>query len=204
MSQTRIIIFAKAPLPGQAKTRLIPALGAEGAARLARQMLLSTLARGLTADLGPVELCMSPNPRDPAWADIPLPPGLILSDQGDGDLGERMARAAKRGLAQSPRVLLIGTDCPALIPARLRSTADQLHRKDAVIHPALDGGYVLLGLTRFHPRLFTDIPWSTSQVGSITLARLDELGWSCHRAEPLPDIDEPGDLHHLPEHGINS
>lgn len=198
MNQTRIIIFAKAPLPGQAKTRLIPALGVDGAARLAKHMLLSTLTRSLAAELGPVELCMSPGPEHPAWRDIPLPPGLILSDQGGGDLGERMARAAERGLAQTPRVLLIGTDCPALTAARLRAAATRLDDHEVVIQPALDGGYVLLGLTRFHPRLFADIPWSTDRVAALTLGRLDELGMSCHRAEPLPDIDEPQDLRQLP------
>ncbi|OIN04507.1 TIGR04282 family arsenosugar biosynthesis glycosyltransferase [Oceanisphaera psychrotolerans] len=204
MSQTRIIVFAKAPLPGQVKTRLIPALGPEGAARLARKMLLSTLERSLAAGLGPVELCMSPGPTDPAWQGLPLPPGLTLSDQGDGNLGERMARAAERGLAQAPRVLLTGTDCPALTPARLRAAAEQLHRHDMVIHPALDGGYVLLGLTRFSPRLFADIPWSTAQVAPLTLSRIDELGWSLHRAEPLSDIDEPGDLDRLSAHWCSS
>ncbi|WP_116473025.1 TIGR04282 family arsenosugar biosynthesis glycosyltransferase [Zobellella maritima] len=204
MNRARIIIFAKAPRPGLAKTRLIPALGAEGAARLARHMLLSTIERSLAASLGPVELCMTPTPDDPAWADIPLPTKLICSDQGAGNLGERMARAAARGLTQAPRVLLIGTDCPALTPLRLQAAAERLNRHDAVIHPALDGGYVLLGLTRFSPRLFADIPWSTAQVGPITLARLDALGWSYHKAEPLSDIDVPGDLHLLPDHWINS
>ncbi len=204
MNQTRIIIFAKAPLPGLAKTRLIPALGAEGAARLARHMLLSTLERSLAAELGPVELCMSPGPTDLAWQNIPLPSGLVCSDQKGGNLGERMARAAESGLAQNTRVLLIGTDCPALTPARLRFAAAQLNDHDSVIFPALDGGYVLLGLTRFSPRLFADIPWSTEQVAALTLSRIAELGWSLHLAESLPDIDEPGDLHQLPDHWLRS
>ena len=204
MNQTRIIIFAKAPLPGLAKTRLITALGAEGTARLARKMLFSTLEHSLAADLGPVELCMSPGPTDPAWQNIPLPSELVCSDQRGGSLGARMARAAARGLAQHSRVLLIGTDCPALAPAQLRSAAEQLNDHDAVIHPALDGGYVLLGLTRFSPRLFEHIPWSTEQVAALTLSRIAELGWSLHQAEPLPDIDEPGDLHHLPDHWLIS
>lgn len=203
MSRARIIIFAKAPVSGLAKTRLIPALGADGAARLARSMLYATLERSLAAGLGPVELCITPAAADPAWRDIPLPPEIVTRTQGEGDLGARMARAARHGLTQDARVLLIGTDCPALTPALLRGAADQLHRHDVVMHPALDGGYVLLGLRRFSPRLFEDIPWSTAEVASLTLARIEQLGWSLYRGASLPDIDEPEDLCRLPAAWLN-
>ncbi|MDD2875278.1 MAG: glycosyltransferase, partial [Azoarcus sp.] len=90
MKPTRIIIFAKAPVAGYAKTRLIPALGAEGASRLARRMLAHTVGNALRANLGPVELCAAPSTVDPAWRELALPPELQWSEQGEGDLGARM------------------------------------------------------------------------------------------------------------------
>ncbi|MEO7105314.1 MAG: DUF2064 domain-containing protein, partial [Rhodoferax sp.] len=95
-SPCRLVIFAKAPVAGAVKTRLIPALGAQGAAALAQRMLLHTLQQALASGAGPVELCMSPAPDAPAWTGIDLPEGIERSDQGEGDLGERMARAVHR------------------------------------------------------------------------------------------------------------
>jgi rSAM/selenodomain-associated transferase 1 len=201
VSATRIVVFAKAPQPGRVKTRLIPALGADGAAALAAHMLAHTLAAAAEAAPGGVELCASPAPDDPAWQGIALPAALRWSAQGEGDLGARMAGAAQRVLADGERVLLIGTDCPALDAARLRAAARALDATDAVIIPSFDGGYVLLGLRRFDPTLFADIVWSTSSVAAVTLARLRALGWT-HRVLPaLHDIDLPEDLVHLPAGG---
>ncbi|GGB51264.1 hypothetical protein GCM10011502_25470 [Oceanisphaera marina] len=193
---TRIIIFAKAPVAGRAKTRLMSVLGAEGAARLARHMLTSTVDACLGAAIGPVELCMSPSLNHPEWADINLPLALELSHQGEGDLGCRMARAAHRALVDhgAQQVLLVGTDCPQLSPELLRHSARCLSSLDAVLHPTRDGGYALLGLRQFNPHLFTDMPWSTPQVAALTQTRLAALGWRYQRAEQLQDIDEPQDL----------
>ncbi|MFZ0791908.1 MAG: TIGR04282 family arsenosugar biosynthesis glycosyltransferase, partial [Chromatiaceae bacterium] len=119
--------------------------------------------------------------------------------QGDGDLGARMGRAARRVLLGEERVLLIGTDCPALSEGHLRAAAEALDSHDAALHPALDGGYPLLGLRAYHPSLFADIPWSTREVAALTLARLQALKWCVWLGESLPDIDEPADLIHLPE-----
>lgn len=193
-----LLIIAKAPLPGQAKTRLIPALGAEGAAQLAQLFLQRTLASALEAKVGPVELCASPPPDSDAWRQIQLSPNLTLSDQGQGDLGERMARASERVLDRSGPVILIGTDCPALTPERLRAAARQLQSTDALLYPSHDGGYVLLGLRRFDLSLFRDIPWSTESVDALTRARIRALGWSLTIGETLQDIDDPEDLAHLP------
>ena len=98
MTSTRIIVFAKAPQPGFAKTRLIPALGAEGAAELAQQMLSNTLFEALAADIGTVELCSTPKIDDIAWQGIALPLGIEITDQGEGDLGARLARASERAI----------------------------------------------------------------------------------------------------------
>ena len=200
MTPIRIIIFAKAPLPGFAKTRLIPALGAEGAARLAQRMLRHTVSEALAADAGEVELCVSPDPTSPQW--------LAFHDatwnvgwhaQGEGDLGERLARATRRATASGRRVLLIGTDCPGLTARHLRMAASELRNHDAVIAPSLDGGYVLLGLQQFHASIFQGVAWSTDSVAHETLFRVDKLGWSVARLPMLRDIDEPDDLRFLPE-----
>ncbi|HEX8584382.1 MAG TPA: TIGR04282 family arsenosugar biosynthesis glycosyltransferase [Allosphingosinicella sp.] len=187
MRPTRTVIFAKAPVPGRVKTRLIPALGAAGAAKLAAEMLEQTAAEALASGLE-VELCGEPDPT--TWYDGPA---LHLTAQGEGGLGERLGRAAERVLA-TQNILLIGADCPALDSPRLRAAAGALETHDAVIHPAEDGGYVLLGLRRFDPSLFEGIAWSTSTVAAETLKRIAELGWSTDVRETLSDVDEPSDL----------
>lgn len=198
MNTTRIVVFAKAPRPGRVKTRLIPALGEAGAARLAEYMLHHTLGAAWAADIGPVELCIDPPPGNADWHGFHLPPGVQTSAQGEGDLGARMARAARRSLDADQRVLLIGTDCPQLDVQTLRDAALLLDMHHAVMHPARDGGYVLLGLSAFHPALFDDMPWSTAQVATLTRERLAALGWRAAVGRTLADIDEPDDLVHLP------
>lgn len=198
MTPLRIVVFAKAPHPGQVKTRLIPALGAQGAAALAERMLRHTLAEALAAKLGTVELCRSPS-EDPywlAWRDID---GLDLSDQGDGDLGARMARATERIIERGQAALLIGTDCPALERSQLQLIAAALRETDAVMVPAHDGGYVALAVRRFHPRIFAGIPWSTAAVAAATLDQLHGLGWAVTVMAAEHDIDEPEDLSRLPQ-----
>lgn len=197
---TRIVVFAKAPLAGLAKTRLIPALGAKGAADLARDMLIHTLDQALAAGVQAIELCMSPAPSDPAWQGGPLPRAVEQTDQGDGDLGARMSRALGRALAlQQGPVLVIGTDCPALNAAQLSEAARQLGHYDAVLLPASDGGYVLIGLQAPCPSLFTDMAWSTPVVATETLRRMARVGLNVWQGPTLHDIDEPSDLKYLPE-----
>ena len=196
---TRIVVFAKAPVPGRVKTRLIPALGAEGAAKLARGMLEHTLEEAASSGLD-FELCGDPDAAE--WGD--LLPEAAFAWQGEGGLGERLARAAERVLREGANILLIGADCPALDQARLRAAAEALGTHDAVIHPATDGGYVLLGLRRFHPSLFEGIAWSTASVAQQTLDRIAALGWSVHIADTLADVDEPSDIPVIPaEAGIS-
>ncbi|MGY8904711.1 MAG: TIGR04282 family arsenosugar biosynthesis glycosyltransferase [Burkholderiales bacterium] len=195
---TRIVVFAKAPQPGQVKTRLIPALGASAAAALAQRMLTHTLAQAVAAQLGPVELCASPAIDHPDWHGVTLPNGVVCTAQGEGDLGARLARASLQALARSPAVLLIGTDCPALDAALLRQAAEQLRRADAVLLPATDGGYCLLGLKRHDASLFSQMPWSTPVVAALTLLRCAALGWQVWQGAALTDIDEPADLAALP------
>ena len=185
-----IAIVAKAPVAGRVKTRLIPALGAQGAADLARAMLEDTLAA--CAMVGPPLLCTDPEPDHPDWRGL-IPAGTATAAQGEGGLGQRLARVAE-GVLETEPVMLIGTDCPELTAARLHEAWSALAEHDAVIHPAHDGGYALLGLRRFHPSLFEGIAWSTASVAADTISRVRALGWSLHIGETLHDVDEPEDL----------
>lgn len=195
----RIIVFAKAPRAGFAKTRLIPALGAGGAAALATRLLTHTLHEALRAEVGEVELCRTPL-NDPLWQTLVLPPGIRVSDQEGCDLGERLARAAHRSLAAGQPCILIGTDCPALDAPALREVTEHMRTHDAVMVPASDGGYVALGLRQFVPSIFSDMAWSTEVVAQETLNRLARADMSVHQMPVLHDIDEPADLQHLPQH----
>ncbi|MBA3677921.1 MAG: TIGR04282 family arsenosugar biosynthesis glycosyltransferase [Sphingosinicella sp.] len=189
----RIVIFAKAPVPGKVKTRLIPALGAEGAAGLAKQMLFTTCREALLAGIGKVELCFA---HDPAWSGD-LPSGVKVTDQGPGHLGERLTRAASRVTSEGDGIIFIGTDCPSLDARRIANACHALDSNDAVLLPTFDGGYALVGINRFDPSIFDGIAWSTSSVATDTIARFRALGWSLHIGDMLRDIDEPEDLSHL-------
>jgi len=195
---TALIVFAKAPVAGAVKTRLIPALGAEGAAALAEWLLAHTLAAAVAAGFDHLELCVAPDTSHPAFGALAAAHGLALTVQGEGDLGARMDRALTRVLRCHRHALLIGTDAPALDAARLRDAAQALHGADAVFVPALDGGYALVGLQRAQPALFQGIAWSTAQVMAQTRTRALAAGLAWAECDPVADIDEPVDLIHLP------
>ena len=195
-----LIIFAKAPVAGQAKTRMIPALGAQGAARLAQQLLLHAVQQAAQVPWDALELCVSPDTTHPAFAqakDMAQCP-LSWSVQGDGDLGKRMHRAFVRGLSRHAVVLLMGTDAPGLTAQVLQQAAQSLQTHDAVFVPAWDGGYALVGLRRPVPELFEGMVWSTPDVMAETRMRAHQAGLSWHELAPVHDMDEPSDLHHLP------
>ncbi|HSQ72223.1 MAG TPA: TIGR04282 family arsenosugar biosynthesis glycosyltransferase [Rubrivivax sp.] len=198
-ASTVLIVFAKAPVAGQAKTRLMPALGAAGAAELAARLLERAVAAGMSAGFDVVELCAAPDASHPTFGRLAARhAGLQLSVQGDGDLGARMHRALTRRLVDCGRVLLIGTDAPALDAAALRTAAQALAGHDAVFVPALDGGYALVGLSRPQPDLFTGMPWSTPRVMAETRERARRAGLRWAELPAVADIDEPADLIHLP------
>ncbi|MES2832915.1 MAG: TIGR04282 family arsenosugar biosynthesis glycosyltransferase [Pseudomonadota bacterium] len=193
-----IIIFAKAPMAGLAKTRLIPALGADGAAALAERMLDWTLAAATAADIGPVILCCTPTTGHPAFASAVEQYGVILGEQGEGDLGARMNRALTLALQNHSAALVIGTDCPTLDADHLRRAASMLRTTPAVFIPATDGGYVLAGLSVPMPTLFEAIAWSTDRVMAQTRERLTSIKVVAAELSPMQDIDVPADLMHLP------
>jgi uncharacterized protein len=192
--QINIAIMAKAPMPGLAKTRLIPALGAEGAAELQRALILRTVATALEAGIGPVSVWSSPNIQHRLFQDIASRHPVQLHDQSAGDLGERMHAAFVAATALSP-TLLIGVDCPSMAPAHLRRCGECLRRgDDAVFLPAEDGGYVLVGLRRPQARLFRGIEWGSSTIMAITRERVRQLNLIWSEPETLWDLDRPDDL----------
>jgi uncharacterized protein len=211
---TAIVIFAKAPLPGFAKTRLAPALGEVGAAALAQRMLEHTVQQAAQAGLGAVEICTTPSTPTrnethntqpsihpsihPIIEQAAQQHGASLTLQGEGDLGQRMHRALERVLAQNSQALLIGTDAPALDAPLLRRAAAALATHEVVFVPALDGGYALVGLRRADPRWFLGLTWSTPRVMQHSRERLQAAGVSWAELPPVADIDEPSDLVHLP------
>lgn len=187
--QPTVALFAKYPVAGQAKTRLIPALGAEGAARLHRRLVERTLATIRASGLPfAVHGTGAPLADFATW----LGADVNLVDQGVGDLGARLARVA------TPTILL-GADIPGLAAGHLVSAAQALQTTQAVIGPATDGGYYLLGLPRPLPFLFNDMPWGTSSVLELTMMRLSARGIVPAMLEPLADCDRPEDLAHWPE-----
>jgi rSAM/selenodomain-associated transferase 1 len=192
-----VAILAKAPLPGLAKTRLIPALGAEGAAQLQARLIARTLATACAAKVGPVTLWAAPEESHFHALVDELP--VALARQADGDLGARMLAAFT---ARSP-ALVIGADCPTLEPNHLRQAADALRAgSNAAIIPAEDGGYVLIGLERPQPALFARMPWGTDQVLAETRRRAERLGLALRELAPLWDVDVPEDLERLRRAGL--
>ncbi|WP_439606789.1 TIGR04283 family arsenosugar biosynthesis glycosyltransferase [Hydrogenophaga sp.] len=190
-----VAVLAKAPVPGLAKTRLMPALGAAGAARAQRGFALQTLATARAAGTGPLTLWCAPDAGQRFFRALRRRHGVTAVAQAEGDLGHRMATAMATHFARAPRtpLLIVGTDCPVLTPAHLQQAADALHTHDAVLIPAEDGGYVLLGLHRPLPAVFVGVDWSTPQVLAQTRERLRDTGASWQEMPALWDVDEPAD-----------
>jgi len=195
-----VMVFARAPTPGEAKTRLIPALGEAGAAALHRRLVMHSLRAAADARIGPVELWCTPDTRDPFFSECERRLGASLHAQGEGDLGARMQRAFESALARVRRAILVGSDIPALSAQYLRDADQTLVRgDDAAIAPAEDGGYALIGLSRCDPELFRDIPWGGPEVLAETRRRMAALSWRCRELPALWDVDRPEDLERLPE-----
>jgi len=188
-------VFAKAPQPGEVKTRLIPVLGAEAAAELHCRLVRHTLSTVAVARVGSIEIWTTP-PTDSAFIQVcKRLLGLPLLLQPEGDIGARMSFALRDGLARSAQVLLVGTDVPTIDHDDLRAARRALQDgADAVLGPAEDGGYWLIGLRRHDPSLFEGIAWSTGEVLAGTRQRLRALGWQWHELAPRWDLDRPEDL----------
>jgi hypothetical protein len=194
----KILIFAKAPVPGACKTRLIPILGREGAARLAGELLNSAVERACQTRLAPVELWCAPDTSHSLFRQLAGRYPLSLQAQRGTDLGERMGGALRVALASAERAVLIGTDCPDLDAAYLEHALDALGEVPVVLGPAADGGYVLLGVNRDAAAaldaLFAVMPWGSDSVAAKTRERIRAAGLRWAELATLVDIDRPEDL----------
>lgn len=199
MPGLRILVMAKAPIPGAVKTRL--RLDPVRAGRLQEALISDTVekARAVFAT-APVTVAASPAEHLESVRPL-VGPEVSLVAQPEGELGERMLAGA-RGLfaeAEGP-VIVLGTDAPTLPPENIREAARSLvgeDRHDAALVPSEDGGYVLIGLHAPHAALFEGIEWSTARVSGQTLAAADRAGLSVYETSPWYDVDEPEDLERL-------
>lgn len=198
----RIAIFAKAPVAGQVKTRMQPALSPKDSAELQAKLIRQTINTALKSGVAPVQLWCSPDISHPeftrqqqGYADR-----LELQSQQGDDLGQRMALAFKHNHLHD-FTILIGTDCPLLTPMHLQQVASELQSHDVIFIPADDGGYVLIGGIG-RPHCFKQIDWGTEKVLAQSLSALDRQQQSYRLLPSLPDLDHPCDLAALPKQTI--
>ena len=200
---TAVVVFARAPRPGMVKTRLAGLLGAEGAAGLHARLVKRTLETARAAGFRRIELHGAPDCDDPFFRFCAGHYGVTLTAQAPGDLGARMLAAFEAALATHARVLLVGSDCPALTARHLRQAERALREgTDAVLVPCEDGGYALVGLRRVEAKLFECIAWGSVSVMAETRDRLKQLGWTWREFETLWDVDRPEDYDRLLASGL--
>jgi len=193
--QVSIAILAKAPIPGFAKTRLIPAIGAHAAAILQERLTERAVATALAANVGPVTLWCSPDATHTTFLKLVARLRITLRPQPEGDLGSRMLAAT---VASAGPVLVLGTDCLALTEVHLCSAANAFRDgTDVILIPADDGGYVLIGTRSAQPALFAGIAWGTQAVLAETRARVIAHRLVLTERPPLWDVDTESDLARL-------
>ncbi|WP_019531713.1 TIGR04282 family arsenosugar biosynthesis glycosyltransferase [Dasania marina] len=189
----KILVFAKAPVAGQVKTRMQPQLSPAQSAQLHKELLGHCLTTLQQARLAPVQLCYSGEHE--CWQGLRQRYCLEIVEQGKGDLGQRMAGAAVHALVDAEAVLLLGADCPFIDAAYIAQALQRLQQGvDVVFGPAEDGGYVLLGFKRLWPQLFSGISWGSDQVLAQSCSALKGVDSRYHCLAPLADIDRPEDL----------
>ncbi len=197
MAELLIAQLARAPVAGQVKTRLLPALNPQRAADLHAAMVLYTCRR--LAPAGTLQLWVDGDSADPLFqACLAAGADSVQQQRGD-DLGARMAHIVSVGLEKFDKVILAGSDAPGLNASHVARVAAALDGADAAFVPATDGGYVMLGLKARSPELFAGLPWGTDRVLELSLAALAESGKRVKVLDPLPDVDRPDDLRFLPE-----
>jgi rSAM/selenodomain-associated transferase 1 len=193
-----IMVFARAPVPGKTKTRLIPALGTEAAAHLHAYLIDRTLSLLMAIDNVNVTLWCMPSPDDAFFQSCAERYGVGLSAQHGDSVGSSMHHAFGKALESAPWAIVVGTDCPELqIDDVQRAIEAMQNGMDAVAGPAYDGGYYLLGLRQASSHLFENIPWGTEQVWAMTQDRLHTLGWSWETIARRHDLDRLEDLEYL-------
>ncbi len=191
----RILIFAKAPVPGEVKRRLAKTLGADEATKVYEAMLEYVVAMAARSGLSPITLCVTPDSGHPLFQSLSERFGVELEPQRGADLGERMAHALESALETAEYAILIGSDCPLLDEAYLAQALEGLAQgAEAMFGPAEDGGYVLVGLRRSEPALFRDLPWGGERVMAITRERCAEKAIRLKELAVLYDIDRENDF----------
>jgi len=195
-SAARILVFARVPQAGCVKTRLIPALGAAGACAVHATLVERTLELAMQVG-APVELWLDGAPDHPSVAAWRSRYPLCVRWQRGAGLGARMGEALRQTLRTSRSALLLGCDCVTLTERDLRFALSKLRSLDAVIAPARDGGYVMLGVSRPADTLLHRIPWGTSHVLAVTRRRMHSRGWSYRLLHWQHDVDRPADLHRV-------
>jgi len=192
-----LIIFTRYPEPGITKTRLIPALGAVGAATLQRQMTEYVLAQAqLMQSIERVCVQVRFAGGNKQLMQNWLGNNIECLAQGEGDLGQKMANSLISAFHnQTKSAVIIGSDCPGLTPLLIAKAFQQLHLgSDLVLGSAIDGGYYLIGINRFIPQLFAGISWGSDRVFEQTVAIAESLNLATAYLPPLADIDRPEDL----------
>lgn len=193
-----VIVFARAPLPGRAKTRLAARLGAWRAARLQARLTHRALQSALASRCGVVELHCTPSARHPFFLFERRRLGIALREQSGRDLGERMHRALAAALRRHRYAILIGVDAPELRARDLRRALRVLRSgRDVVLAPAEDGGYALIGCRRAPRPLFERVEWGGDEVWRQTVRRLERLRMRWRALRTVWDIDRPEDLARL-------
>jgi rSAM/selenodomain-associated transferase 1 len=195
-----VAILAKAPIPGTVKTRLVMMLGVHGAATLQERFTRRAVETAVAADIGPVKLWGSPDEQHVSFQGLAEQFPLTLLPQPPGDLGRRMYAAIVQAAAPT---IVIGTDCPALTAQHLQAAAAVLRGgTDAVVLPADDGGYVLIGSRRPEAAVFADIAWGTDTVMTETRRRLTQSALSWREPAQLWDVDRPSDVRRMRREGF--
>lgn len=189
----RIIIFAKAPIAGTVKTRLIGKLNEQQAANLHKLMLSDTVNMALDSKLAPVSLYCSPDTTHELFQSF-RGKGVILRQQRGHNLGSRMANAMEETFNNEKNVVLIGSDCPVMDKQYLSDAFDKLKKHETVIGPAEDGGYVLVGQNKLNPSMFKNINWGTADVLNETRQQLLKSNIDWYELETLWDVDRADDL----------
>jgi rSAM/selenodomain-associated transferase 1 len=186
-----VAVFARAAIPGKTKTRLMPALGPDGAARFHRALVADALHKvaGLKANVARYVFTSGGGLPEEA-----VPAAFECRRQQGRDLAQRLGRAFAGLLRRHSRVVVIGTDSPELTPAMLRLALEELRATDSVLGPCPDGGYYLIGLRRNCRGLFSGLRLETEFAFTDTLSSLLEHGLSCSVLEPCADVDRPKDL----------
>ena len=189
-----IQVFCKAPIPGQVKTRLMPELTATQAAQVHQQLTHRILDLVTTSNLCPVQLWCSPTLPHPFFKDITNLFSLPLFLQSSGDLGQRMHLAICSATQSFQHVVLIGCDCPSLTTEDLNEAINALVTDyDAVLAPAEDGGYCLIGVNTPQIELFNNITWGSSTVLDKTREKIQLLALNCLELKTQWDVDDYAD-----------